>query len=63
MTSSVYHWEDIHCYFSQEVVEQSAFETDMKKNVGSPSPKKLEKLKDSMNRAISGVHRITDKIF
>ncbi len=22
MTSSVYRWEDIHCYFPQEVIEQ-----------------------------------------
>ncbi len=37
---------------------QSAFETDMKKDGGSLSPKKLERLKDSMNRAIPGVRKI-----
>ena len=37
---------------------QSAFETDMKKDGGTLSPKKLERLKDSMNRAIPGVGKI-----
>jgi putative transposase len=37
---------------------QSAFETDMKKDGRSLSLKKIERLKDSMNRAISGVRRI-----
>ncbi len=37
---------------------QSAFETDMTKDGGSLSLKKLERLKDSMNRAIPGVRRI-----
>jgi transposase InsO family protein len=37
---------------------QSAFETDMKKDGCSLSLKKLERLKDSMNRAIPGVRRI-----
>ncbi len=138
MTLSVYRWEDVHCYFPQEVIEQyrkkiieewksgkfrdrelwerygmsenafydlikryleeeslrdkpskpknpahklgqdemqniinkaredreqikalqSAFETDMKKDGRSLSPKKLERLKDSMNRAIPGVRKI-----
>ena len=39
---------------------QSAFETDMKKGGGSLSPTKLERLKDSMNRSISGVRRIAN---
>ena len=37
---------------------QSAFETDMRKDGRSLSLKKLERLKDSMNRAIPGVRRI-----
>ena len=37
---------------------QSAFETDMKKDGRSLSMKKLQRLKDSMNRAIPGVRRI-----
>jgi transposase len=39
---------------------QSAFETDMKKDGRSLIPTKLEKLKDSMNRAIPGVRRIAN---
>ncbi len=39
---------------------QSAFETDMKKDGGSLSPKKLERLKDLMIRAIPGVRRIAN---
>ncbi len=39
---------------------QSAFETDMEKDGRSLSPKKLERLKDSMNRAIPGVRRIAN---
>jgi transposase InsO family protein len=138
MTLSVYHWEDVHRYFPQEVIEQyrkkiieewksgkfkdreiwerygmsenafydlikryseegnlkdkssrpknpshklgqeemqkiinkaredrdkikvlqSAFETDMKTDGRSLSLKKLERLKDSMNRAIPGVRKI-----
>lgn len=39
---------------------QSAFETDMKNDGRSLSPTKLERLKDSMNRAIPGVRRIAN---
>lgn len=39
---------------------QSAFETDMKNDGRSLSPQKLERLKDSMNRAIPGVRRIAN---
>jgi putative transposase len=39
---------------------QSAFEIDMEKDGRSLSPKKLERLKDSMNRAIPGVRRIAN---
>ncbi len=39
---------------------QSAFETDMERDGRSLSPKKLERLKDSMNRAIPGVRRIAN---
>jgi len=37
---------------------QSAFETDMRKDGRSLSPRKLERLKDLMNRAIPGVRKI-----
>jgi len=39
---------------------QSSFETDMKDDGGSLSPAKLDRLKDSMNRAIPGVRRIAN---
>jgi len=39
---------------------QSAFETDMEKDGRSLSPRKLERIKDSMNRAIPGVRRIAN---
>lgn len=39
---------------------QSSFETDMKNDGGSLSPAKLDRLKDSMNRAIPGVRRISN---
>ncbi len=39
---------------------QSAFEIDMKNDGRSLSPTKLERLKDSMNRAIPGVRRIAN---
>ncbi|HEY9207376.1 MAG TPA: hypothetical protein VIO58_15805 [Candidatus Methanoperedens sp.] len=39
---------------------QSAFEIDMEKDGRSLSPKKLERLRDSMNRAIPGVRRIAN---
>ena len=39
---------------------QSAFEIDMEKDGRSLSPKKLERIKDSMNRAIPGVRRIAN---
>ena len=39
---------------------QSAFEVEMEKDGSSLSPKKMKRLKDSMNRAIPGVRRIAN---
>lgn len=61
MTLSVYSWEDVHRYFPQKVVEQYRKQIIEEWKSGcSLSPKKLDRIKKSMNRAIPGVRKIAN---